>query len=770
MNVREKIIDLCSRVQRYGLYSLVFFIPIYFAWFQENYTVFDLNKAVAMHVLLSITIVSWLTEICLTRQFKWGGNKILGIMGIVLGIGFLISTIFSLHPFISLLGSYERQQGLYNLWSYLGVWVFAVVVIRNRFYIEKLILFLLLGSSLVCLYGLMQAFGLDFLNWGEPGIQRIFSSFGQPNFLGHYLVVVLPFTFYSIFFLSKNIYVKFLYIVLTALQIACIIFTGSRGAWIASIVSFFLFFIWSLVRKNKKILAVIFVLIAIISSVIISSQHVRQTLLTAVSSSNFLATKRLVSILDFESGSNKVRIYYWQAAIQSIKEASWQRKLFGFGPDVLPDVYSKKYQPEWAYYEGINAFPDRAHNFILDINLQFGFVGFLLFGFFTGYIIFNLVRYAWKEKQPKEYWMSICFLVALASYGINNFFSFSLVGMNVVLYVLLGGAWLVANQFRHTETRIKFFQPLSLAVLTIVFSLFLVMLLYNYNLKPLVADYYFFEVKKAEAQGDCRRILDNVEKVLEWYPVSHFYARAYLNSGTNCFLAISDEPSRQQLARNLLEQADRIPKSDWQYLTVLDLAHLYSMLGYYIDKKYYLEAEIYYKQLIFLGPMISTSYQDYGRMKLEGGKNIEAINLFKKGIENARLNENIPPVQHVAAIYRQVAYFNNLLGHAYSKEKDYDNAVMVYKKAIDLDPLEGSYYKDIADYYYERKNITQAIYYNKLGNKISPHSEPWNYLIALLYNEKGDIKTALEYAHKAATLDPENFKIKDFIEKMEMKK
>ncbi|HRH33294.1 MAG TPA: O-antigen ligase family protein [bacterium] len=770
MGVREKVIEFCSRLQRYGIYSLIFFIPVYFAWFQENYTVFDLNKAVAMHVILSIVIVSWLTEICLTRQCKWGGNKILGIMGIVLGIVFFICTIFSIHLIISFLGSYERQQGLYNLLSYLGVSLFILIVIKNIEYLKNLISALLLGSAVVCIYGLIQAFGLDFLNWGEPGIQRIFSSFGQPNFLGHYIVVVFPFTLYAIFFLSRNLYIRFLYIILAATQVACLIFTLSRGAWIAFGFSLFLFVIWYLIKKNKRKLAFLLIFSVIIISILLCFNGIRKTVLVNLSERNFNTAYRLVSIFNFQGGSNKIRLYYWHASFHIFSEAPLERKLFGYGPDVLPDLYVKAYQPEWGYYERINSFPDRAHNFIIDIIFQFGVFGFLVLTFLFGYILRKLIRYTWNESNGDNYWLAVSFLFALIAYGINNLFSFSLVGMNVILYSLLAGAWLVGNNFLQKEYKIKFFQPLSLFVLSFVFSLFLLMLIYNYNIKPLVADYYYFNVKKAEIRGDCRLVLDNMEKTLEWYPVSHYYARAYLHHGTNCFLAITDKASQKQLADNLLEQAARIPKSDWQYLTMLDFAHMYGMLAFYIDDKHYGEAESIYNQLLVVGPMITTTYQDFGRMRMTQGKYKEAISLFQKGIEISKLDESRPPIEeHVVAVYRQVAYFYNLLGVSLMKEKKYDQAIVALTRSIELNPFEGTFYKDIADFYYQNNNISEAIKYNNMGSKVDPLSQPWAYLLALLYNDQGNTKKALEYAQRALEQDPSNQRIITFVQSLRMK-
>ena len=131
----------------------------------------------------------------------------------------------------------------------------------------------------------------------------------------------------------------------------------------------------------------------------------------------------------------------------------------------------------------------------------------------------------------------------------------------------------------------------------------------------MIADYYYFEVKKGEARGDCRSALDNMENVLEWYPISEYYGRAYLHQGTNCFIAVKDSLSQRQLGANLLEQIEHMPKSKIHYLTRINLAQVYSMLGYFLDKKYFIEAESNYKELIEISPNITTNYQDYGRMK-----------------------------------------------------------------------------------------------------------------------------------------------------------
>ena len=766
---KERIVELCLSLQRYSIYGLVFFIPFYFAWFQENYSVFDLNKSVVLHSLLNIIIVLWLVVITLARKFSWGGNKILGLLGTAVGVTFLISTIFSIDSMISLFGSYERLQGFYNLLAYLGVYFFVLVTIKDRNQLLKLISFFILGSLFTCVYGLVQAFGLDFLKWGEVTV-RIFSTFGQPNFLAHYLITVLPFTVYGVFYLSRNIYYRICFIILSSINIACIIFTYSRSAWLALIIGIFLFIIWTLLRNRKKLWVALLISFTILSLCIVIKTNISGYVTQKFPNYNTNVIDRLVSVMNVNIiGSSTARLLYWKAAYQGFMESSLERKLFGYGPDVHGLVFAKYYQSNWAFYEKINSFPDRAHNFIFDILLQFGIIGFLAFSFFSGYIIWNLSKYAWRENHPKNYWLAVCFLFALIAYGINNLFSFSLVGMNVILYSLLGGAWILANQFKQTEIKITFFQSASLAVLGITSSFFLFILFYFYNIKPLIADYYFYEAKKGEARSNCRMILDNMEKVLEWYPSSQYYNRSYIHLGTNCFIAVTEKASQEQLAANLLEQASFLPKENMQYSSMLDVARMYAMLGYYIDTKYYQEADIYYQQLILKSPNITVNYQDYGRMKMWEGKYSEAEELFLEGI-HVSPPVDPPPPGYPDDIYYQVSYFYNLLGGAYKAEKKYDKALEAFHTAIRIKPNIVSYYKDLSDLYYQQHDLDKAIYFNKKGFELEPTKAEWPYFLALLYNEKGDLGAAREYNRQALDIDPENEKAKKLMDILNVKK
>ena len=755
-----------SAITRWSIFSVVFFVPIYFAWFQENYTIFDLNKSVALHLLLAITIISWLIQISLEGKFQWEGNKLLCILGTAVAVVFLLSTVFSLHPVISLWGSYERQQGLYNLWHYLALTFFIVVVIRNRAQLHNLIIALLLGSVFASGYGLLQLFGLDFYKWGED-IGRLFSSFGQPNFFGHYLAVLLPLTLYAIFFLSKNIYTRIGYSTLLVAEVLCLIFTFSRSAWLALLITIIGCFFWILLRQGKKVLFGVFIALVIALTAMVSFPTIREKIAEVAWQQDVQATKRFLSIFDLNFGTTRTRLLYWEAAVNGFKDANFKQKIFGYGPDALPNVFIKYYQPEWAYFEKINSFPDRAHNFILDIFLQFGLLGFVSITLFVGYIVVRLIKVTWNEQNPQNYWVGVSVLSALCIYGINNFFSFSLVSMNVVFYALLGIAWLIGNNYKTSTFSLDFFQPISRWVLTSAILIFLITLLYGYNFRPLMADYYFFKVKKAETRGDCQAVVANMEKTLNWYPVSHFYSRAFISYGVNCFSVYSSKKDQQYFAEVLLTQASTIDSKEKQFYTLVDLARLYSILSSFIDQKYYNNAKEHYEELLSINPFITFVYSDYGRLESWHKNYEQAIEIFNKGIEVMPSTEPEEAQYRRNDIVMQLANLYTQIGITLHEQKKYDESASWYIKALKIFPYDLNARKNLADYYYLSDNMPESLRNYKSGYITDYYNSMWPQELARIYQELGDKKRALYFAEQALELSPDNPAIKSILKNLE---
>lgn len=174
--------------------------------------------------------------------------------------------IFFLTLFIAGIGSVFPRESFNQLVFYIATFVFIAVIIlevnseKKLFDLAK---FIAVTAILTSIYGLYQ--------WRIVGIEvnpsltdltinqnlgaRVFSSFGNPNVYGEFLVLSIPF-FFPLFLKTKNVVYKIL-IVLSSLPVLLMLFkTGSRSAWVAFAVCIFIFvFLW-----NKKYIPILIVL------------------------------------------------------------------------------------------------------------------------------------------------------------------------------------------------------------------------------------------------------------------------------------------------------------------------------------------------------------------------------------------------------------------------------------------------------------------------------------------------------------------------------
>ncbi len=761
---KEKVTNNLRCIIEWSVITAVFMVPLYFAWFHENYTVFDLNKSALLRLCLSVAAIAWFGLLAWRGKISALGSKKVFWSAMSFLAAAIISTALSLHPMISLLGSYERQQGFHNIIAYVLLFLFIAVFFKSAKHIKRLVIVLHISAALICAYGIMQLFGWDFLSWAQSSMSRIFSSFGQPNFFGHYIAVMIPISLYGFFQIAKRWYTKLFYALLLAAEIVCLIFTYSRSAWIALALALGLSAVLVLWKKNKKKTAAAIVIVAVASIIALLLPPVRSALLTHSDYVNLKFSSRLVSILDFNNGSNAIRLKYWKAALNAFSEATPERYLFGFGPDVQSSVYVDQYQIDWGYYERLNSYPDRAHNGLLDLLLQFGIVGAAAFFALVWFSIRGLFKVLDKQGG-EEFWLAAAFVAALIAYAANNMFSFSLTAMAMMLFTLLGLSFVLGGEYTEApEKSLHFFQPASRWVIGTALSILLAVIFYAVDIRPLVADYYYIQVKRGEARQDCRKVLENMETVMEWYPQSHYYARAYLSHAVNCFAAVGGESAQQQVFKNIIDQALLIPKHEQQFFTLLDLAHAYSILGYYKDPSYYSQAELYYRELIGINKNITVAYQDLGRMKLWQAKFAEARQIFEQGIAvTPTLDKAFPGSEHTIAIAKQLGYFYNLIGLAHFEEKDYASAKVAYVKALEYDPLITAALKKLADMAYTEGDKQKAISYNKQAFNLEPQEALWPVSLATLYRELGDLKQARSYANQAAALDPSNEQVKELV-------
>lgn len=265
----------------------------------------------------------------------------------ILALSFLLiaflADLIGLDPKISLLGSQYRHQGFITLLS--GVLLFFTV--RSFMKEQGISMYqifergILLGTFIICLISFWQAFSFYVMSdWRVPLYQgRIVGTFGNPNFLGGYLAMTMPFLLWG----KERLSIK---VILLFMSLLTVFLSGSRGAILAVGLILLIFVIPRLAKR--RFLEQVFACIMGIILIYMTLQFYQI---------GFLGLNR-------DSFWDNRGIIWSQGA-----KAILARPILGYGQENFELVFPKER----------NMKVDNAHNIFLETAVSSGILGLLLF-------------------------------------------------------------------------------------------------------------------------------------------------------------------------------------------------------------------------------------------------------------------------------------------------------------------------------------------------------------------------------------------------------
>ncbi|MBN1936883.1 MAG: O-antigen ligase family protein [Anaerolineae bacterium] len=416
MNSETKVAAFCSKVIEAGWLAALVIVPLFFNVYSSR--VFEPDKISTLRSIALVIALAWVVKTVeqgvrlesaeddpesswLKRLWRRLSQTPLVMPALVLVLVYLISTVFSVAPRVSLLGSYQRLQGTYSTFSYILIFAMMLLEMRSKAQIERLVTTVLLTSVPIALYGILQHYGLDPLPWGGDVRERVAANMGNAIFVAAYLIMALPLalyrtveTFTRILSAEKTNWVDIVlgatYVFILAIQAICIFFTQSRGPWLGLIGGLFFFFLVLAVVRRWRWLVWATVALVVFLAAFLVLFNLPQTPLEGLKSVPYLG--RLGHVLDKEEGTSKVRLLIWQGAVEMmlphepIQEPdgsndwmNWARPFIGYGPESMYVAYNRFYPPDLAHVEKRNASPDRSHNETFDSLVITGLIGFVIY-------------------------------------------------------------------------------------------------------------------------------------------------------------------------------------------------------------------------------------------------------------------------------------------------------------------------------------------------------------------------------------------------------
>lgn len=317
----------------------------------------------------------------------------------------LLATAFSREPRVSLLGALQRQQGLLTQACYPLLFLLTAASLRGERQVRRLWRTLAWASAPIVAYGLAQAAGLDPLGWRTDGASPVLATLGRSNFMGSYLVLVMPLTAALLWGGGR----RWPVVLLLAGQAVCLLATHARASWLGLAAAVAVFAAGWLPRARWRLPAL--------------------GGLAALA----LAGGAAALALPATAGSWAARLTIWRACLRLLAA----RPLLGYGPESLQTAFYAVFPPQLVYYQGRGVVVDRAHNLWLDVGLSAGALGLAAFVALLAYA----VRAAWRgyaaaaDRGERIAWLAL--LAAIAGHVVDLQLSFDLTATATVFWLLL---------------------------------------------------------------------------------------------------------------------------------------------------------------------------------------------------------------------------------------------------------------------------------------------------------------------------------------------
>jgi tetratricopeptide (TPR) repeat protein len=693
-------------------FNLILFVtPFLFTW--SNQELFEFIKMLFTYGGTIIITLLWLSRMIINNDLIFRKTK-LDLPLIIFLLTQILATVFSIHPHTSIYGYYTRfHGGLLSIISYsLLYWAFVSNLAREH--IKPLLVSTLGAGALISLYAIPEHFGhspscqlitgnFNVDCWIQDVQNRVFATFGQPNWLAAYLITLIPLNISFFFKLNQDSHTKklsWLTLINSVLMTTALIFTKSRSGLIGFIASLVLMsFGWLLVAIKFKfwpfskmigslkklpqflnkaspkfwtklglVLASLALPILIFGTTYTPSLQSVIKNLSSPPSTQKKANQKTQKETPVYGGteSGDIRKIVWQGALKV-----WQRYPV-FGSGVATFAYSY-YQDRPLAHNLVSEWDflyNKAHNEFVNFLATTGTVGFVGYCLLLAGIYWvglsQLINWSDRklESQTDQPLLAIALLASITALSISNFFGFSTVVVTILMF-LLPAIFIVATDQGEFWGAIK--TPNKFTLIQVI-SLILASLI---GLHLLLNVYRFWKADKLLTEGQSlislREYQDGIAKLqtaVQLVPnQALFYdelASSYADISKQ-FVRIDQATAATEFAQLAVEASDKSLRLNPRHLNYYkSRADIYTDLSA-IDPKYLNQAAETLQSARELAPTNPKLVYQLGLVKLAQGKKEEAIQHLEKAIEMK--TDYYKARYELAEVYRSEQMFQQAKKH-----------------------------------------------------------------------------------------------------------
>ncbi len=591
-----------------GANLLLAVTPFLFTWF--NVELFEFNKMLFVYGITIVITTAWIGRMITAKKIIFK-HTFLDWAWLAFLLSNMLATFFSLHPYTSIFGYYSRfHGGLLSTLSYaLLYWAFVSNFNKNQ--VLTLLKTAVLAGIGVSLYAIPEKLGMSpscFIIsgrfndncWMQDVRHRVFATFGQPNWLGAYLAMLLPlgisFHLHTVLTPKTNFNQSTLFNLLRqrwllgslAIFLA-LLFTQSRSALLAIAVSLMLMLgclvksgstlktmlekKFKLQTASKKAMVSLILLIAGLTVVVGTDfTHSLGRLLPIWrpdSTTEDPIPPRSESNKNQQAGititpSEKIRLIVWQGALKIWQRYPW----LGSGPETFAYTYYLDRPQEHNLVSEWDFLYNKAHNELLNLLATTGIVGLSTYLFLMGSCFYLTAKALWPTltKQPHQQsnnfsaqqQLILSLGASLVGFNITNILGFSTVMVSVLWvffmsYLSLNQAaagsssFTTSTQAANSGKKLSFFQIITLFWLGLIAFYLLMRLTAIWH-----ADHLHFKGKQQLAKHNYSQGIADLQRAVLLAPQEALFydelADGYAQAAVNLFEEGKPEAAQQYTA------------------------------------------------------------------------------------------------------------------------------------------------------------------------------------------------------------------------------
>ena len=529
MRTIQSIEDILKKPYFLLFSILLFFTPLVFS--QNTNELFEFPKMFFVFVIGLFIILFFAIDTIVKSK------KIIspGVLVVLFLLFTSISTFFSTHKYTSLVGYYSRfNDSLFSYFIYFFLYLICINRITKEDY-EKLIRLILISIIPVSLYGIAQSIS---------GVTRVYSTFGQPNWLSQYLGMILPITTYY-FFTEKGerfklwglMYIFGFYCLWVTFSVSGLL--GFFAGVFYLIVKYFRKIFENKVYKTKLIFLISITALIALLNIGLYKEKFYDFYLDV--QKQFVLIKKACASENINKLSDPgfIRLELWKSTFDLIT-SSPKVFLFGTGPETFPYVFQNyrngklNYSSEWDFVF------NKPHNYYLEIWSESGILTL---------VIFIALIYTCVKKLPNH------MASAIVVFSVTNIFGWPVVPTSLLFWLFLSGLEINDVKLKpfETETANKLkLNKVRLLYKTLLITLIVGVYLYLnfYIFKFYNADIYYKKGQEYIKKGEEKKALYFADKAVIANPLEPNYYRG--RAKVNTVLLVSSQ-DKQKIKQKIFE-------------------------------------------------------------------------------------------------------------------------------------------------------------------------------------------------------------------------